>query len=96
MQLKSIDQCNVGMTVYNALWGKGEVQEIDRNNPSVFIAFVKYRGWFYEKILNPDPWRIENLYTEPVYICKKAVESRVFDGGGHLDRVIYEPVKTEQ
>lgn len=88
MQLTSIEQCNVGMTVYNALWGKGEVQEIDRNNPSVFIAFVKYRGWFHEKILNPDPWRIENLYTEPVYICR-LVKNLVRNDS-------YEPVNPEK
>lgn len=98
-QLKSIDHCKVGMTVYHPAYGKGEITA-KATHSRIEVSFEDFSQpflfWDTAYILADKFHLITHLYTEPVYICKKAVESCVFDGGGHLDRIVYKPINQDK
>lgn len=100
MQLTSIDQCKVGMTVYSPIYGVGKIYNVETD--FIFVSFQESR-YYNEKDYglpfsnnNKSSLLIQHLFTEPVYICEKALVPHRNDFGDHKEKEIYLPINPEQ
>ncbi|SDZ81895.1 hypothetical protein SAMN05192529_102120 [Arachidicoccus rhizosphaerae] len=91
MQLKSIDQCKVGMTVYSPIYGVGKIENVETD--FIFVSFQESR-YYNEKDYglpffnnNKSSLLIQHLYMEPVFLCTRV--------GAKQIGYVYKPINPE-
>jgi len=101
MHLTTIDQCKAGDIVYHPLHGRGRI--VEKFTYRVFVVFDNEPLWSHDFINDADSAKfkstqgvISHLFTEPVYICEKALVPHRNDFGDHEEKEIYLPINPNQ
>jgi len=101
MQLTTIDQCKVGMTVYSPIYGVGKIENVETD--FIFVSFQESR-YYNEKDYglpfsnnNKSSLLIQHLYTEPVFLCtRKQYSCTTYRSGRTEIEYRHNPINPEQ
>lgn len=97
MQLTTIEQCSVGQVLYHPIFGEGRVTGASKGKLYVWFDDGNGNefGRIFEEVNKRQRGSIYNLYTEPVYICEKALVAHRNDFGDHEEKEIYLPINPD-